>query len=57
MRLSSSRQLPLPVEMKGWMDAAMLLMGMVCSQTLPGPVSSVLNSPSPPSSLFFMPGT
>ena len=45
MRLSSSRQLPLPVEMKGWMDAAMLLMGMVCSQTLPGPVSSVLNSP------------
>ena len=36
---------------------AMLEMGMVWSQTLPGPVSSVLNRPSPPSSLFFMPGT
>ena len=32
-------------------------MGMVCSQIRPGPVRTVLKRPSPPNSLFFMPGT
>ena len=31
--------------------------GMVCKMMLPGPVTRVLNSPSPPKSTFFTPGT
>ena len=36
------------VGIKGRMAMATLLMGMVWSHTLPGPVSSVLKIPSPP---------
>ena len=37
---------------KGWIADATPEIGMVCSQILPGPVSTVLKKPSPPSSLF-----
>lgn len=47
---------PLPVGIYGLMAIATLAIGIVCSHTLPSPVSTVLNNPSPPSSIFFMPG-
>ena len=31
--------------------------GIVCSQICPGPLMTVLNTPSPPNSIFFTPGT
>ena len=43
--------------MNGATDYAIPEIGMVWSQTRPGPVSVVLNRPSPPNSLFLRPGT
>ena len=36
---------------------ATLMMGMVCNTILPGPLTTVLNRPSPPKRTFLMPGT
>ena len=47
----------LPKVKNGWIAAATPEMGMVWSQLLPGPVRTVLNSPSPPSTMFLSPLT
>ncbi len=46
-----------PVLKKGWRAAAIPLTGMVWSVTLPGPVTTVLNNPSPPKRTFLTPFT
>ena len=45
------------VGMYGLIAPATLLIGIVCSQILPGPLITVLKIPSPPNSIFFTPGT
>ena len=42
---------------KGRSVAATPLIGMVCSQICPGPRTTVLKIPSPPNSIFLIPGT
>ena len=47
----------LPVTINGAKAPARLLIGMVCTHTRPGPVTTVLKIPSPPKSIFLTPGT
>ena len=47
----------LPKVKNGWIAAATPEMGMVWSQILPGPVRTVLNSHSQPSTMFLSPLT
>ena len=42
---------------KGLRQFATAEIGIVCKMICPGPCTTVLNSPSPPNSLFLTPGT
>ena len=47
----------LPVGKNGISELATAFIGMLWSITLPGPVTTVLKIPSPPNTMFFIPGT
>mmetsp|Transcript_5205 Transcript_5205/g.14755 ORF Transcript_5205/g.14755 Transcript_5205/m.14755 type:complete len:204 (-) Transcript_5205:463-1074(-) len=56
MPKGTPRPIPPPAGTRWAIALIILSAGIPCSQTVPGPVSVVMNNPSPPNMAFLMPG-